>query len=277
MAEGKEYPLTELVTYTIERGIVTINHMNGAREIKIEADLADQNEPVPPIMEKIKNDVVTKVVAAIPGTRISFEGQDKENQKFQRSAQKAFPMALAVMIIIIVLTFRSWYQMFLIILMIPLGVFGAFAGHGIEGKPVSVFSFYGIIALAGVVVNDAVVFLDKFNRNMRSGMKIKEAVHDSGVSRFRAILLTTLTTVAGLYPLILEKSRQAQFLIPMAISIAWGIVFVTIFILFFFPNLILIFNDIKQLAIWLWTGKKPSNEEIEPAVVEQKKLAEEHD
>lgn len=277
MQDGKEYPLTELVSYTIERGIVTINHMNGAREIKIEADLADQNEPVPPIMEKIKNDVVTKVSAAYPGTRISFEGQDKENQKFQRSAQKAFPMALAVMIIIIVLTFRSWYQMFLIILMIPLGVFGAFAGHGIEGKPVSVFSFYGIIALAGVVVNDAVVFLDKFNRNMRSGMKIKEAVHDAGVSRFRAILLTTLTTVAGLYPLILEKSRQAQFLIPMAISIAWGIVFVTIFILFFFPNLILIFNDIKQLAIWLWTGKKPSNEEIEPAVVEQKKLAEEHD
>jgi multidrug efflux pump subunit AcrB len=112
---------------------------------------------------------------------------------------------------------------------------------------------------------------------MRSGMKIKEAVHNAGVSRFRAILLTTLTTVAGLYPLILEKSRQAQFLIPMAISIAWGIVFGTIFILFFFPNLILIFNDIKQLLIWMWTGNKPSNEEIEPAVVEQKKLSEEHD
>jgi multidrug efflux pump subunit AcrB len=277
LQDGKEYPLTELVSYTIERGIVTINHMNGAREIKIEADLADQNTPVPPIMEKIKNDVVTKVIEKYPGTRISFEGQDKENQKFQRSAQKAFPIAIAVMIIIIVLTFRSWYQMLLIIAMIPFGIYGAFAGHGIEAKPVSVFSFYGIIALTGVVINDAVVFLDKFNSNIRLGMKIKEAVYNAGISRFRAILLTSLTTTAGLYPLILEKSRQAQFLIPMAISISWGVVFATVFTLFLFPNLILIFNDIKLVLKWLWTGKKPTNEELEPALIEQKKLVDEHD
>lgn len=272
--DGKEYPLTELASYTIERGIVNINHMNGAREIKVEADLSDQNEPVPPIIEKIKTQIAPQIMEQYPGVRVSFEGQDKENQKFMRSAQKAFPLALAILVLIIVLTFRSWTQMILIVLMIPLGVFGAILGHGIEGKPLSVFSFYGLIALAGVVVNDAVVFLDKFNANVKDGMNFRDAVYDAGVSRFRAIMLTSITTVAGLYPLILEKSRQAQFLIPMAISIAWGLIFATIFTLYVFPNLISITNDIRIALQWLWTGKKPAREEIEPAVVEQKKLAE---
>jgi multidrug efflux pump subunit AcrB len=272
--DNKEYPLTELVNYTIQRGIVNINHMNGAREIKVEADLLDANEPVPPIISRIKEEIAPAIMQKYPGVRVAFEGQDKENQKFAKSAQKAFPIAFGILLIILILTFRSWSQMILIILMIPLGVFGAFAGHGIEGKPLSIFSFYGIIALTGVVINDAVVFLDKFNANMRLGMSLKEAIYNAGVSRFRAILLTSLTTVAGLYPLILEKSRQAQFLIPMAISIAWGLVFVTVFTLYVFPSLIYIFNDIRVGLSWLWTGIKPEREAVEPAILEQKSLEE---
>jgi multidrug efflux pump subunit AcrB len=267
--DGREFPLTELAELRIERGIVSINHVDGAREIKIEADLANPNEPVPPLIERIKNEVVPRLLAAHPGLRVKFEGQDKQNQLFQRSAGRAFPIALAVLVLIIVLTFRSWSQMFIILIMVPLGVFGALMGHWIEGKPVSIFSYFGMIALAGVVVNDSVVFIDKFNNLLRGGKPFGEAVVQAGISRFRAILLTSLTTVAGLYPLILEKSRQAQFLIPMAISVAWGLVFVTIFTLLLLPNLLYIFNDLR---VW-WHGKNnqgqwPLRESVEPAVQE---------
>ncbi|MBA3900405.1 MAG: efflux RND transporter permease subunit [Bacteroidetes bacterium] len=273
---GNLYPLTALVDYTIERGVVTINHMNGAREIKIEADLADQNEPIPPIIEKIKTQIAPALQTEFPGVRFSFEGQDKEVQKFSASVMRTFPLAFGMLIIIIVLTFRSWKQMFIVLLLIPLGIYGAFMGHGIEGKPISVFSFYGLIALTGIIINDSVVYLDRFNRNLRDGLNLREAVFNAGLSRFRPILLTSLTTLAGLYPLISEKSRQAQFLIPMAISVAWGIVFVTIFVLFVFPNIILIVYDISVYLKWLWTGKKPLPEEVEPALVEIREMKEEN-
>lgn len=281
----REYPLSELAEFSIERGIVTINHYNGAREIRIEADLVDLNEPVPPIIEKIKKDIAPKIMSDYPGVRVGFEGQDKENQKFAKSAGKAFILAFLTLMLILALTFRSYSQMGLIIMMIPLGILGAVLGHGIEGKPVSIFSFYGIIALVGIIVNDCVVFLDKFNSNLKQGLKIREAAFDAGISRFRAIVLTSLTTIAGLYPLILEKSRQAQFLVPVAISVAWGIMIVTVFTLLFFPVLILIYNDIRMFFNKCFRyiasiisrnplEPKPSKESVEPAMREIKVLEE---
>lgn len=277
-ADGREFPLPELANFSIERGIVAINHVDGAREVRIEADLANPNEPVPPLIERIKNEVVPRLMADYPGLKVRFEGQDRENQKFQRSALRAFPLALGILILIIVLTFRSWSQMFLIVLMIPLGIFGALMGHWIEGKPVSIFSYFGMIALAGIVVNDSVVFLDKFNALLKEGLPFPEAVIKAGTSRFRAIMLTSLTTVAGLYPLILEKSRQAQFLIPMAISVAWGLIFTTIFTLIMLPSMIYVMNDLR---VW-WNGKNkggdwPDRREVEPAVAEQKAIIHENE
>lgn len=261
----KEYPLTELVDYRLERGVVSINHTDGSREIKVEAELADQNESVPPIIKQIKEDVFPKINNQFTGVNVRMEGQDKETQKFGKSAAIAFPLALAFLVITILLTFRSKAQTVLIMLMIPLGVYGAFLGHWVEGKPVSVLSFYGIIALAGIVVNDSVVFLDTFNRNIKEGMKLHDAIYNAGVSRFRAIFLNSFANILGLYPLILEKSRQAQFLIPMAISVAWGLLFVTVFTLFLFPCLILLFNDLRVWVYSKWNNKAYSQEEVEPA------------
>lgn len=127
---------------------------------------------------------------------------------------------------------------------------------------------FGVIALIGVLVNDAIVFLDKYNRNLKEGMSVNDAVLDAGTSRFRAILLTSITTIAGLYPLILEPSFQAQFLVPMAISVAYGVLFGTMFILLFFPLLILLFNDTRRAFKWLWTGDKPTPEEVEPTIID---------
>jgi multidrug efflux pump subunit AcrB len=265
----KEYPLTDLVNYSLERGVVSINHTDGVREIKVEADLANQNEAVPPIIKQIKEELFPKIQADFAGVKLKMEGQDKETQKFGKSAAIAFPLALAFLVITILLTFRSKAQTILIILMIPLGVYGAFLGHFIEGKPVSILSFYGIIALAGIVVNDSVVFLDTFNRNIKEGMKLQEAIYNAGTSRFRAIFLNSFANILGLYPLILEKSRQAQFLIPMAISVAWGLFFVTMFTLFLFPCLILLFNDLRVWVYTKWNNKTYLQEEVEPAFIQE--------
>jgi len=229
--------------------------------------LANQNESVPPIINQIKEEVLPKIMTDFPRVKLKMEGQDKETQKFGKSAAIAFPLALAFLVITILLTFRSKAQTVLIMMMIPLGVYGAFLGHWIEGKPVSILSFYGIIALAGIVVNDSVVFLDTFNRNIKEGMKLLDAIYNAGISRFRAIFLNSFANILGLYPLILEKSRQAQFLIPMAISVAWGLFFVTIFTLFLFPCLILLFNDLRIWVYSKWNNKTYNQEEVEPAFV----------
>ena len=151
-------------------------------------------------------------------------------------------------------------------MVVPIGVFSALLGHGIVNKPFSTLSIWGVVALIGILVNDAIVMLDQFNRKLAEGKSIKDAVILAGRSRFRAIILTTITTVAGLYPLILEKSFQAQFLIPMAISVAYGVLFGTIILLFYFPPLILYFNDIRRARWWLWRGGKtaPTKLEVEP-------------
>ena len=149
--------------------------------------------------------------------------------------------------------------------MIPIAVLGSVWGHGIHGKPLSILSLWGIVALTGVIVNDAVVFLAKFNLLITEGKKVKEAILLAGKSRLRPIILTTVTTSFGLFPLILEKSFQAQFLIPMAISLVYGVAFGTMFILLFFPALIMVLNDFRRVMRELWTGKKHEPEHVEIA------------
>ena len=144
------------------------------------------------------------------------------------------------------LNFQSVFQALLILLVIPAGVAGGILGHALIGIPVSVLSAFGMIALIGILINDAIVFLDTFNRNLLDGMEIRPAVVEAAKSRFRPILLTSITTVAGLLPLIMESSFQAQFLIPMATSIAFGLIFGTFFILVFFPTIILLNADMRK-------------------------------
>ena len=266
-----EFPLSELATYTIERGAVNIKRFNGSREVRIEADLADPYDPIPPILERVENEILTPLRAKFSGVRIEYQGQQRSSAESSAEIQKYFGIAFLVMILLLVIHFGSVSQALIIILMIPLAWIGAAWGHGLEGKPISMLSAWGMVALSGVIINDAVVFLSKYNSNLLAGMKVPEAAHNAGVSRFRAIVLTTLTTTLGLYPLILEKSFQAQFLIPMAISLAYGVMIGTGFILLFFPIFIIVLNDLKVWIKWLWTGKKPSREEVEKVIINSKK------
>jgi multidrug efflux pump subunit AcrB len=150
--------------------------------------------------------------------------------------------------------------------MIPLSLLGVFWGHGIHDKPLSIMSLWGMVALTGVIINDAIIFMAKYDRFLLEGLKVDKAIVEAGKSRLRPILLTTITTSVGLFPLLLEQSIQAQFLIPMAISLAYGVAIGTVFILIFFPVLIILLNDFRRLTRYILSGVVPEKEDVEVAI-----------
>lgn len=259
------YPLSELVDYSMERGPVNIQRYNGKRELRIEADLVDPDESVTDVMDQIKAEIIPELELHYPGITVEFQGQQKESERNMKDLLVLFPLAFLAIIFILMINFKSFEQPLIILVMIPISILGAIWGHGIHGKPLSVLSLWGIVALTGVIINDAVVFLAKFNQLITEGIKVTNAIVLAGKSRLRPIILTTLTTSLGLYPLILEKSFQAQFLIPMAISLVYGVAFGTLFILLFFPALIMVLNDCRRYVRHLWHGRSFTPEEVEIA------------
>ena len=272
---GQEFPLKELANYTIKRGKIKINHIDGKKEIRVDASLID-SELSGQVNSQIKRDVLPKLLSNFPNVNYQIKGQAERAQDSGERLGIAFLISIILIMMTISLNFKSFYQSRLILMVVPVGIFSALLGHGIVGKPFSTLSVWGVIALVGILVNDAVVMLDQFNKNLAMGMPIKEAVLKAGISRFRAITLTTITTVAGLYPLILETSFQAQFLIPMAISVAYGVLFGTIILLLYFPALILYFNDIKRTRRWIWEGGEiaPNWKDVEPVLENNKRIKE---
>jgi len=262
---GAEYQFSELASYEIKRGITAINHLEKKREIRVEADLVDTEIDLPPILSEIRQRVVPAVLSQVQGVQISFEGQSRDQQKMQESMRSAFSVALLGMVILLFLVFRSYAQGLHIFSFIPFGIMGAIWGHGIQGIQVNTLSIYGIIALTGIIINDSIVFVDQINRNIREKQKVFDAVYNAGISRMRPILLTTLTTAVGLGPIIFETSRQAQFLIPMAVSVAYGLLFGTFILLIILPASYLVQNKLRLWMAYLFTGKKHEPEEVEPA------------
>lgn len=267
-ATGERVPLSEIADYKIERGEISINHLDGKREIKVEADLKNPKESATDILTDIQENIMVDLKAKYPSVSALYEGQNREAAKVMGSAKKVFPVIIFLIYIVIAFTFRSYGQPLLLIIMVPFSLIGVGWGHYIHGFPVNVLSFLGIIALIGIMVNDGLVLIGKLNTYLKEGMPFDKAVVEAGKSRFRAIFLTSITTVAGLAPLIMEKSRQAQFLIPMAISVAYGIAIATVLTLVVLPMLLSVLNSAKVYINWLWEGKKPSKEEVEPAIQE---------
>ena len=271
--DGAEYPFSELASYSIARGLISINRLENQREIKVEANLADFNADLPPILQEIRDDVLPGVLSQVQGVRASFEGQSRNQAKTNASMRSAFSVALLAMFIMVILVFRSYLQAILVFGIIPIGILGAIWGHGIHGVQVNTLSLYGIIALTGIIINASIVLIDRINRNLRSGMTVFDAVYEGGLSRLRPIILTTATTALGLAPLILETSRQAQFLIPMAISVAYGLAFGTFILLIVVPASFLVLNRVRTLARTLLTRSRPAAEDVEPAVLESRHVA----
>ena len=261
---GDRVPLKEIASYEIARGDVAINHLEGRREIQVSADIKDPKKTSSTdIMEEIENEIMPEILAKYPTVTPSFEGQNREFSKLNDSLKPVGLIVLLLIYIVIAFTFRSYSQPLLLLFLIPLSLPAVAWGHWIHDFPVNILSMLGIIALIGIMVNDGLVLIGKFNNNLREGMTYDNALYEAGRARFRAIFLTSITTVAGLAPLIFEESRQAQFLIPMAISIAYGIGFATVLTLIVLPIFLAFSNSVKTTAKWLWTGNKITKEEVE--------------
>jgi len=266
-----EFPLSELADYHMERGPVAINRFNGSREIRVEAETVDPLASVPDILDQIESDIIPELQSQFAGIRYMYQGQQKYSREAMGQAGKYYLIAFVIIFMILVLHFRSVPKAFIIILMIPVSLLGVAWGHGLHGQPLSIMSLWGAVALTGVIINDAIVFFAKFDGLLIEGKKVADAVKEAGKIRLRPIILTSLTTSIGLFPMLFERSIQAQFLIPMAISLAYGVFVGTIFILIFFPVLIMLLNDARVYVRFLWTGIKPSREEVETAIIQQKR------
>lgn len=262
---GALVPLTEVAEISVGRGVSTINRLYGQREVQVSADLAGPWVSASDASAAIQEEVVPLILARYPSVQPSFEGQNREQAKSQRSISAVIPLILALMLFIIILTFRSPLQGLAVFGLIPFGLIGVSLGHWLLGAQISLFSILGMIALIGILVNDALVFMAAYNTNLVNGKTMKEAIWDAGMSRFRPILLTSVTTVAGLAPLMLNKSFQAQFLIPMAISVAFGLMFVTVIILILLPIYLQWINPLHRTWFWVKKGKWLDTDAGEPA------------
>lgn len=268
LSDGREFPLKEIADFSIQRGVMSINHIDAQRVVKVEADIADPTESVPDILEDVRLEILPEIIREYPDIRFNFEGQSRENKKTMQAMGNILPALLITMFFIVVITFRSFSQAIVVFLLIPFSLVGVLWGHFFQGYIVSMLSLFGTIALAGIVVNDSLVLVNAMNRLLRKGKSFNDAIYEAGISRFRPVLLTSLTTIAGLGPLIFEKSRQAQFLSPMAISVAYGLLFGTVLTLLMLPALLVILNHGRVLITGLFKGTRPSQEAVEPAVRE---------
>mgnify|MGYP000099414218 CR=1 FL=1 len=264
--DGREFPLSEIATLELKRGVININHIDGKREVKIEADVSNNDVSVSDVTASLQDEIIPEILSGYSSVSAIYEGQNREQQKSAKSIQTVFSIVLSLMFFVIALTFRSVGQALLVFLLIPFGFIGVGWGHWLMGLPISLFSALGIIALIGILVNDALVFVSTYNTMIEEGRSHMDAVYETGLSRFRPIVLTTVTTFAGLAPLLFEKSLQAQFLIPMAIAVSFGLLVITAVILVLLPVLLIIMNRFKVYASYAWNGVKPSYEAVEPAV-----------
>jgi multidrug efflux pump subunit AcrB len=264
------FPLYSLVDFTIDRSPVVISRYNGRREITVDAFQKDPSKPVNPIIQDVNNTILSQIKTKFPEVDFVYRGQMQSSQEEGAHLLHGFLIAFIIMVLIIMASFKSFYQGILILLVIPAGWISAIWGHGIEGYPLSMLSAFGIVALSGTIINDAVVYLSKFNQCLKEGMGLIDSLLESARSRFRPILLTSLTTVVGLYPLILDASIQARFLIPMAISLAYGIFIGTIFIIFLFPVIVLCGNSVKYRFRKLFYKGNIERLDVEPVIVHKK-------
>jgi multidrug efflux pump subunit AcrB len=265
---GSRVPFSEIATYKIERGDVAINHLEGKREIQILADLKSLDDSASDALDNIQQNVMPEILSKYPTVSAIYEGQNREASKTINSLKLVGPIILILIYMVIGFTFRTYSQPLLLMLLIPFSLIGVVFGHFVHGFMINILSWLGIIALIGIMVNDGLVLIGKFNGYLKEGMTYNEALVQAGKSRFRAIFLTSLTTIAGLAPLMLEGSLQAQFLKPMAVSISYGIGIATVLTLVMLPLLLSVSNSIKVFIKWMITGKKVTREEVERAIIE---------
>jgi len=245
--DGKEIPIEEVTDVIHGRAYSVIHRVDRKRVITVLSDIDETLANASKIVADLNMKCLPELMQRHPGLTYDLEGQEKRTRESLDSLKKGFLLALMVIFLLLASQFRSYIQPVIIMMAIPFGLIGAIAGHFIMGLQITMISIFGIVALSGIVVNDSLILIDFINRAHRSGEEIYPAVIESGKARFRPVILTSVTTVAGLFPLLLERSFQAQFLIPMAVSISFGLIAATGLTLLYVPALYLIVRDVKNL------------------------------
>ncbi len=237
LADGREVPLEEVALVTIDRGYAEINRVDQFRSITITADVEEERANANQIINDFQRQFVPKLRQKFPEVHIRWEGQREQQQESLNSLFEGSVVALFAMFVLLTFEFRSYIQPAIIFAVIPFGLVGAILGHLVMRMPLTLFSFFGLVALTGVVVNDSIVLIDFINRRREEGRPLREALLQAARRRFRPVLLTSITTIMGLLPIVLERSLQAQVLIPMAVSLAFGLAMSTLWVLVLVPVL----------------------------------------
>ncbi len=250
---GTQVPLLDVVTVGRGEAFTTINRRDGRRVVTVGMDVEPKNA-VTRVLESIQQEELPRLRANFPGITWSFQGSQAEMRESTQALWGGFAIAMLVIYALLAVAFSNYLQPLIVMAAIPFGIVGAVIGHILLGYDLSLISLMGVIALSGVVVNDSLIMIDFANKK-RGNRSAFDAIHEAGVRRFRPIILTTLTTFGGLTPIILETSRQAYYLIPMAISLGFGIVFATSIILVIVPCLYMILEDVVNAV----SGEAPAS------------------
>ncbi|MGI2091371.1 efflux RND transporter permease subunit [Shewanella oncorhynchi] len=269
---GTSVPFSTVAQIEKGESYASITRVDGKRAITITAN-ANKNIVEPSkVVQEIQKDYLPQLQAKYPKIQTALDGGSLDEQNAMVGLMQGFFFALFTIYALMAVPLKSYSQPLIIMSVIPFGIIGALFGHLIQGLAMSVLSLCGIVALAGVVVNDSLILVDFVNRAREQGQSVRQAAVDSGCYRFRAIILTSLTTFVGLVPIILERSLQAQIVIPMATSLAFGILFSTLVTLILVPLLYIILDDIKRTSSrffhWWWQPKKDHEVDFTPEHLE---------
>jgi multidrug efflux pump subunit AcrB len=254
--DGTEVPFTTVAEVDLGRGYSTIRRSDRKRVVNVTADVDRTVTTANEVLDDVTQDKLPKILADFPSVSFDLEGEQREQSRTLASLAGSYVLALFAVYALLAIPLRSYTQPFIIMSVIPFGVVGAIGGHLLMGRNLSMMSIIGIVALSGVVVNASLVMVHFVNEARAEGMSLHDAITEAGVSRFRPIVLTSLTTFVGLFPLMMEQSVQAQFLIPMAISLGYGVLFATLITLMVVPCGYLVLEDVTALWARL-RGRRP--------------------
>ncbi len=260
--DGSEVPFSTVARAEMGRGFASIQRVDRRRAINITADVDDAVASASDISADLTENFLDPLIAKYPGVYYTVEGEQREQMEAMAALGKGFVVALFVIYALMAIPFKSYIQPLIVMTAVPFGIVGAVWGHLIMGLSMSILSMCGLIALTGIVVNDSLVLVTYINTLRKAGKKLADAVREAGAARFRAIVLTSLTTAAGITPLMLEKEVQAQFLIPMAVALAYGVIFATVITLVLVPSSYLILEDIRVAFRWLLGADGPVSEAV---------------
>ena len=234
--DGVQRPITELADVSISRGFSEINRIDQKRSITVSSDISEKEGNAKEIVANLQATFMPELLKKYPSLRVRWEGQQEQDSESVRSLGIGLGIALIAMYVLLTMEFKSYGQPMVVMAIIPFGIVGAVLGHRFMGIPLTLFSSLGLVALTGIVVNDSIVLVDFINSSVRSGMPLKQAVLAAGARRFRPVMLTSLTTIAGLSPILSETSFQAQLVIPMAASLCFGLMTSTVLVLVLVPT-----------------------------------------